>query len=176
MACHITRPVCLAAALIASGPFFCGCGGPITSATQSNPADATPPRPATEADIKKALEDLQGTWDITRRVTEGNERTEKGLATYIENDRMTIKKPGLADDVYKISVDPAPKPSRIELAYERAPVKFQAIYELVGDELKVHISSFGATPKDFQPRKDTELLVMTRASKKKPHRWTTVES
>lgn len=165
-------------ALLSGSVLLSSCGSPNTSTVpQAQTAISDTSRKATDVEINKALEALQGSWSVTRRVKEGEDKEVKGLVAIIEKDQMTLKKPGF-DDVSKISVDPSQKPARIDMIPKTLSVQVEGIYQLTGDDLKIHLAlagSGGTVPNDFEPKPSTELLIMKRISKEVLSRQTTTK-
>jgi uncharacterized protein (TIGR03067 family) len=143
-----------------------GCRGATTTEGQqpTKSTDSTALPRATEAEVKKALDELQGSWEVTKRVKEGEEMDVKGVTVIFEKDKMTIKKPELADQVNKIAIDPGQHPARFDMLFGHTS-KAPGIYELVGDEMKFNLTEIGkgtTPPSDFAPTNSTELYVMKR--------------
>jgi uncharacterized protein (TIGR03067 family) len=118
---------------------------------------------------KKALDDLQGTWQLQRRTRGGKEAPAdvvKRMRLVIAADKATPYEGDKAQTPATIAVDATKKPATIDIRHGREGMP--GIYRLEGDTLTICFGDPGAErPKDFAAKTDppTTLLVLKRVKK-----------
>jgi uncharacterized protein (TIGR03067 family) len=100
---------------------------------------------------KKALEALQGEWNVKSAVREGEERPAAELEKVklkVAGDTFTIAEDG-KDRPAKVKIDATRKPSEIDLTHDSDTMK--GIYKLEGDTFTICLSRPGVDrPKEFK--------------------------
>jgi uncharacterized protein (TIGR03067 family) len=118
-------------------------------------ADQDKEKTATATEGSKGLDQLRGYWDVVEATRFGPKRL------VFERDTITIVFSETFQKVYRIKVDPMPRPSHFELFDDSA--KSLGIYEVRGGTLRICISNWQADrPAAFKPGKGVFLLTATQ--------------
>jgi RNA polymerase sigma factor (sigma-70 family) len=145
------------------------------------PAAGKDEKPAAKGADKKEDKDLiQGTWKVVNLLREGEEQNDqeakemKGAKWVIGAGKLTLRLEGQADRESTYTLDPTAKPKAIDVtSLERGEKdrKFEGVYELDGDTLKICVSTPLGGPQ--RPKKvaaekgdGTVLLVLKREKAK----------
>jgi len=126
---------------------------------------------ADDADVKKGLEKLQGTWKVESITVGGNkapkEAAEK-ITLVVAGDKITVKD-GEKNEEATIKIDPTKKPPTIDFT----PVKdvkntALGLYELDGDNLKLcWIKDGKARPTAVESKEGSEVVLFVLKREKK---------
>src|SRR5262249_7687333 len=126
-----------------------------------------PPVSASERGMKKAIEKLQGTWEVVSLEIEGRPMGESGF----RGSRIVVKGDTFATcsmgATYRgtLRVDAAKKPGALDLLFEEGPEKGNrslGIFELDGDTWKICLTVHGDTrPRAFETRPGSGLALET---------------
>jgi uncharacterized protein (TIGR03067 family) len=113
------------------------------------------------ADDNKGLEQLRGTWTVTKA-----DPKFEAKKMIFDGEKLTMvfsDKPGDSKSV-TIKVDPQPKPAQIDFVTDRE--KSPGIYEVSGDTLKICFAA-GATnrPTEFKSADDIIFVTLQREKK-----------
>jgi len=119
------------------------------------------------ADTKKDTEKIQGTWDVVKVLSAGDEaKTEeadlKKTKLVIDADKIRFVKDKKSDFPLGYELDPTQKPKALDLGRF---VTTKAIYALDGDDLKICLSiGSDNRPADFpsEPKKGLLVMVLKR--------------
>ena len=129
---------------------------------------------AMKVDVKQDQAGLQGTWEVTEFIMNGNSVSEddrKDLRFVFEGDVMKLTGPGgIGKREYKYQLDPLSTPKSIDTIPQDGPFQGKsgpAIYELQGDVLKLCIPNkeTSVRPKEFHSPQGSNLglFVLKRA-------------
>jgi uncharacterized protein (TIGR03067 family) len=124
-------------------------------------------------DAKKALKDLEGTWNATSVIWNGKEYPtgNQGLQFVIKGDEATVRGSKSIEKEYarlKLTLTPNTTPRLLDLTITsgiQKDAKMEGIYELKGDEFKMCVKVFGQDrPAGFEAPEGsaTALVVMKR--------------
>jgi uncharacterized protein (TIGR03067 family) len=125
-------------------------------------------------DAKKEMAKMEGAWLVVEYDLGGNKLPPeelKGMAVVIQGGKLTFKMKGNPDLIQTLTIDPAKTPKVMDYTFEEdgKKTKILAIYELVGDQLKIcnfgQEVNFGRRPAKFEAKGEgdiTQLLILKR--------------
>ena len=129
-----------------------------------------------EPDTKKELAKMEGTWLVAEYDLGGKKLSSdmlKAMAVVIRGDTLTLKVKGEADIVQNLTIDPSKTPKTLDYTFEEdgKKIKVLAIYELVGDQLKIcnfgQAANFGRRPGKFEAKGDGDTIQLMVLKRKK---------
>ena len=121
-------------------------------------------------DADKDVSRLQGTWNIVKRVKNGQEEDAKshpGQLKFTGHTAVEVRD-GVTEQEGSFTIDASKTPHRITMTGSRGPNAgsvFEGIYELEGDTLKLAYSTgpdANTPPKDFDAKDHIGLLTLER--------------
>jgi RNA polymerase sigma factor (sigma-70 family) len=161
-------------AAVAQQPKAGGAGDPGVSGSKKERAGLarTNQGAIPKSDARKDLDRLQGTWRVVRAEEGGNEIEAALKETFVvKGGKITYCRDSEAPVTMKITLMPRKTPKAIDLEFtddgKEKGLKNHAIYELVGDRLKLRMNDkFGGNsederPTDFSTDKGKEAVLFT---------------
>jgi uncharacterized protein (TIGR03067 family) len=120
--------------------------------------------------VKKELKRLEGTWQFTKMVRDGEDTPAKeveSLQLVIAGDKLTVKNPK-KDEVAQFTIDATKNPHFINIQPGGGAKLVEGIYKLVKDRLTIcFIHDGGPRPKEFaSPKKTRAVLTILERVKK----------